>query len=949
MDAAKIKKRARAFISRWEHAGKETADYQRFWLDLLQNVYVVEDALGALEFQKTVRLKHASYIDCYIPATKVLIEQKNSQTDLTRKQQQSDGAYCTPYEQAKRYADALPLSEKPRFIVICNFRQFLVYDQEHPQDDPYSIELADLEDDWPRLSFLVSLNEVHLQRQVALSVQAGTIVGKIYDALQNEYADPDHPDTLRSLNILCVRLVFCLYAEDAGLFRPAQFCDFIENKQPEHLRRALLALFEVLNTPEEQRNIYIEQELKGFPYVNGSLFADQQIEIPAFTEEIKQLLTEDAGERFNWSKISPTIFGAIFESTLNPQSRRSGGMHYTSVENIHRVIDPLFLDELNHEFAEIEQRILGSDQKRDAKGGGRLGLRRSDQQALQRFQDKLAALCFLDPACGSGNFLTESFLALRRLENKVLLLLKSSNDLFIEDRVKVSIEQFYGIEINDFAVSVAKAALWIAEAQMLEESNAILTRKIDFLPLSSYANIREGSALPLDWLSLNHGEPYDYIISNPPFVGYGFQDQRQKQEILDLYRDENGKSCPRAGKIDYAAGWFFKAAELMNAYPHTKTALVSTNSLTQGDQVSAVWQPLYERFHLQIDFAYQSFKWDSESLDKAAVHVVIIGMSCTDEYADAAAPKKSKTIFTSAGRMFTDNISPYLRPEPTVFIANRSTPLCPVPPMFTGNRPADGGHLILNEDEYQELIRREPGAKSWIKKLTGSKEYINAVPRYCLWLEGASPAQLKALPLVCRRVELCRQARLAGAPDRQKLADTPTLFRETFNPDRYLIVPATSSHTRAYIPIGFLAGDTIATNSALIIPEAGLYEFSILSSRVHVCWVSAVAGRLKSDYRYSKDLVYNNFPWPQRVDSELKSALETASQKILDARAQYPDSSLAALYDPTLMPTELCLAHQHNDELVLRSYGLNAKAADETVLSTLFKCYQVLSLQTKEN
>lgn len=929
MTTAQQKQAAQKFAEYWKDKGYEKGESQPFWLSLLRDVYGVEHPEQFITFEEQVHLDHTSFIDGVIPSTKVLIEQKGLGKDLKKPIKQSDGTLLTPFQQAKRYITELPLSQHPRWVVTCNFEKFFVYDMENPNSEPEEILLKDLPDDLSRLQFLVDKDSEHIKKEMQVSMQAGEIVGVMYDAILKQYKHPENEESLKSLNMLCVRLVFCLYAEDAGIFgHHAMFHDYLKRFEARDLRRALIDLFRVLDQKEEERDPYLDDALAAFPYVNGGLFADENIEIPMLTDEIKDLLLNKASEEFNWKDISPTIFGAVFESTLNPETRRNGGMHYTSIENIHKVIDPLFLDDLKKEFEEICE----------------ISVEKTRKQKLKEFQKKLATLTFLDPACGSGNFLTETYLSLRRLENQVISVLIAMEKGQVEGQIllgtainpiEVSIGQFYGIEINDFAVTVAKTALWIAEAQMMEETESIVHMNLDFLPLKSYANIIEANALRIDWETVVPKEKLCYIMGNPPFVGYSLQTKEQKEDILAIYVDEKGKPYKTAGKIDYVSGWYFKAAQLMQG-TNIRTAFVSTNSITQGEQVAGVWKPLYDRFHVHIDFAHRTFIWDSEASLKAHVHCVIVGFSI-------ALNTKKRILYSSDRFQIVDNINPYLVDAPDVFIESRSLPICDIPKMTTGNRPADGGHLIIEAEDYDSFIKQEAEAKNYIKRLMGAKEYINNQKRYCLWLVGISPAELRKMPLVLERVEACRQDRLNGAEDRQKLADTPTIFRELKNPLTYIIVPRHSSENRRYIPMGFLDNTFIPADSATIIPEATLFHFGIIMSNVHMAWVRTVCGRIKSDYRYSKDIVYNNFPWPTPTD-EQKAKIEQTAQAILDARALYPDSSLADLYDEVIMPSELRKAHQNNDRAVMQAYGFTkdhpAFSSESACVAELMKMYQ---------
>ena len=968
---------AAKFADRWRGRGYERGESQPFWIDLLTNVFGVETLTdGFIRFEEHQMVDASNFIDCRIPSTRVLIEQKSLGKDLRAPSKQSDGSLLNPFQQARRYVVSLPVSEHPRWIVTCNFSEFLVYDMEQPNGEPEQILLDNLGKEYYRLLFLVDAKHEHLSKEMQVSMQAGEIVGRIYEALLKQY-DDNSPEALRWLNILCVRIVFCLYAEDAGVFTHDQFHDFLATYEAKDIRRALNDLFEVLNTPIDKRSKYLQEELKAFPYTNGGLF-EEKIEIPQFTEELKQTLLQHASLDFDWSEISPTIFGAVFESTLNPETRRSGGMHYTSIQNIHKVIDPLFLNDLRRELDGIlEEKV-----------------ERQRQKKLDAYQDRLASLTFLDPACGSGNFLTETYLSLRRLENEVIRE-RHHGQSFIGfeevNPIKVSIQQFYGIEINDFAVTVATTALWISEAQMLRETEKIIRRDIDFLPLKSYTNIREGNALRMDWdvieqpintptiyadktyvtlinqesESFKASEPvfsydeinlitnefksgqkqetrtthvfYDYIIGNPPFVGYSLQSREQKEDILNVFVDSKGKPYKTAGKIDYVAGWYYKAAQLVHN-TKARAALVSTNSITQGEQVSAIWKPLKELFDIHIDFAYRTFRWDSEASMKAHVHCVIVGFSNSNT---------KKVLYDGDNHVKARNINAYLIDAPDIFVNNRKHPICEVPAMITGNRPADGGHLIIEAEDYSTFVQQEPKAKPYIKKLLGAAEFINNKKRWCLWLVGVSPSILRQMPLVMKRIQACKKDR-ENAPDegRRRLAMTPHLFREQLNPDTYILIPAVSSERRRYIPMGFLTGETIPTNLVQIIPNATLYHFGILESIVHMAWMRAVCGRLKSDYRYSKDVVYNNFPWATPTEKQ-KEKIEQTAQAILDARAKYPDSSLADLYDELTMPAELRKAHRQNDKAVLQAYGFDVKLLENEneplIVAELFKMYQEMT------
>ena len=913
---------AKAFAKYWEGKGYEKGESQPFWISLLRDVFDVAEPEKYIKFEDQVKLDTATgFIDGFISETHVMIEQKGAGKDLNKAIKQSDGSLLTPFQQAKRYSAELPYSERPRWIITCNFQEFYVYDMENPRGEPEKIKLADLEKEYYRLSFLVDKGSVHLQREMEISIKAGEVVGLLYDGLLKQYKNPDDPETLKHLNKLCVRLVFCLYAEDAGIFgKHLMFHDYLKQFSANQLRKALTQLFKVLNQKPEERDPYLADDdpmLAAFPYVNGGLFADETVIIPPFNDELKTLLLQRASADFDWSEISPTIFGAVFESTLNPETRRSGGMHYTSIENIHKVIDPLFLNDLKAEFENIKA----------------IDVWKTKEKSLIAFQRKLASLEFLDPAAGSGNFLTESYLSLRRLENAVIYELhrgQISMDAVTEP-ILVSIAQFHGIEINDFAVTVAKTALWIAESQMMKETSKILVMDLDFLPLKTNANIVEGNALRIDWESVVDKGRLNYIMGNPPFIGAQYMTKDQKGELLALL-----KGNKRAGLLDYVSGWYVKAAQLM-MNTSVRSAFVSTNSITQGEQVAVLWKSLFEDTGVHIDFAYRTFRWDSEASLKAHVHCVIVGFSCDD------VPGQR---YIYSGRMIdkVDNINAYLMGAPDVFVENRSKPLCDVPEIMKGCQPTDGGNLIIEDDELDSFLKREPNARPYIKKLLGAREFINNKNRWCLWLVGISPADLRKMPAVLERVEKVKEMRLNSSdPGTRRLAERPTLFRETKNPETYIAVAEVSSQNRKYIPMDFLDSNTICTNKLQIIPDATKYHFGILTSNVHMAWMRAVCGRLKSDYDYSQKVVYNNFPWPNPT-KEQKAKIEQTAQAILDARALYPDASLADLYDELTMPPELRKAHQANDKAVMAAYGFPIKNFTESdCVAALMKMYQELT------
>ena len=962
---------AAEFAERWKGRGYERGESQPFWIDLLTNVFGIETpSAGFITFEDHRKVDASNYIDGRIPSTRVLIEQKSIDKDLRAPVVQSDGSKLNPFQQARRYVVSLPVSEHPRWIVTCNFAEFLVYDMEQPNGEPESILLENLGKEYYRLQFLVDAKSEHLSKEMEVSMQAGEIVGQIYDALLTQYAD-NSPEALRWLNILCVRIVFCLYAEDAGVFQHDQFHDYLSRYDAEDLRSALIRLFEVLNTPTEKRSKYLKDDLKAFPYTNGGLF-EEEIEIPQFTEELKQTLLQNASLDFDWSDISPTIFGAVFESTLNPETRRSGGMHYTSIENIHKVIDPLFLNDLRRELDDIlEEKV-----------------ERTRVRRLDAYQDKLASLTFLDPACGSGNFLTETYLSLRRLENEAIRERYHGQVLMGEflNPIKVSIHQFYGIEINDFAVTVATTALWISEAQMLAETERIVKHDIDFLPLKSYTNIKEGNALRLPWdeWEVNEKDPtiiakrtviypvgeeslpmvsepvveynnislysneiefrtqpkapqmrhvdFDYIMGNPPFVGARQMSVEQKQDMINVF----GAKWKNVGNMDYVSCWYRRAINLMRNSRNTRAAFVSTNSICQGEQVASLWEPLFAE-GIYINFAHRTFRWDSEASLKAHVHCVIVGFSYID-----VSPKH---LFDNDQQKTVSHINAYLTEAPDVFIAKRSNPLCEVAPMNYGSFALDDGNYTISKAEYDELLQRDPSIVQFLRPFIGAQEILHSIPRWCVWLKDV-PLNLYVKNAIIReKVERVKQWRAAS--DRKNtvmLADTPTLFAEIRQPQAmYLAVPTVCSEKRRYIPMAYLSPETIASNQVYVVPDATLYHFGVMQSNVHMAWMRAVCGRLETRYRYSNSVVYNNFPWPTPTP-EQREKIEQTAQAILDARAKNPQSCLADMYDELFMPVELRKAHQDNDRAVMQAYGFNVKTMTEsTCVAELFKMYQELT------
>ena len=945
MEVVEQRKAAKDFAKKWAEKGDEKQDTQNFWLSLLQDVYGAEHPTEIAQFEKRVA---KGYIDVYLPETRVLIEQKSLKFSLDEKEPRQ-GKMVTPYEQARDYVSQLGMDEKPRYIITCNFEEFRIYDTKiassynQKKDEWYApydtVLLSELETDFYRMNFLVNSEDKSLKKEMQVSLLAGELVGVLYNELLKQYDNPDDQETLKSLNKLCVRLVFCLYAEDAGIFgnKHNMFHDYMEQHKHE-ARTALIKLFRVLNTTEDERKAdkelkYEDEDLLAFPYVNGGLFKDD-IEIPRLTESFLTLLLKNASEDFNWREISPTIFGAVFESTLNPETRRSGGMHYTSIENIHKVIDPLFLDDLKSELDEALNETVAVTKKKK----------------LTAFQNKIAGLKFLDPACGSGNFLTESYLSLRRLENKVIRALMDMEKKQVKGQIsflltgsnpiQVSIGQFYGIEINDFAVTVAQTALWIAEAQMMQETEEILAMHLDFFPLKTYLNIHEANALRIDWNDVIPARELNYIMGNPPFVGHNLRSDLQKEDMSIVFGKGEAES-----KLDYVICWYQRAIEYMEvAHSNIIAAFVSTNSICQGESVPAFWKQFVVVHKAEIQFAYTTFIWDSEAIAKAHVHCVIVGFAY-------GSVKRSKKLFNKSLVAEVEHINPYIIAAPDVWLENRTNkPQGSLPKMTTGSQPMDFGHFILDEEERLSLISKYPVLKKYIKPFVGAHEFlhdkIGHYSRYCLWLYKADLSEIRSIPEIKKRIETVQRLRSESKIDRvRKKADVPYLFCQIRQPkSTYLVIPRHSSQTRRYIPFGFMVPEIITGDACTIIPNLGFYEFGVLTSNVHMSWVRAVCGRIKSDFRYQAS-IYNNFPWPSPTEAQ-KEKIEKTAQAILDARALYPDSSLADLYDPLTMPPELLKAHQVNDKAVMDAYGLKpgtpAYTSEAGCVAELMKMYQEL-------
>ena len=919
---------AKNFALKWNGHGDEERDYLIFWLTMLRDVFSVERPDEIIKPQYPVQFENATkHIDIYFPKTKVLIEQKSFGVDLTKKILQSDGIFLTPFEQAKRYADALPYSMRPRWIIVCNFAEFHIYDLVQMDSleyllgakiySPTVIKLENFRNDFARLKFIFDPN-ADIKPEIKISTDAAKIVRKICRAIDKDYVNRDD-DYIDALSKLCARLVFCFYADDEKLFTQTKFADYLQNFSEKNLQDALQNFFDALNMPEDQRT-----DLKDFPYVDGGLF-DEKIPIPPLNKDFKfaverahifdDLSIDELGNflRFSWREISPPIFGAMFEALFNDETRRSEGIHYTSVENIHKVIDPLFFDDLSEELAAVKRM-----QKKNRVA------------ALKNFQDKLASLKFLDPAAGSGNFLTETYLSLRRLENEVLAELRNLKADIPNDPVKVSPKQFFGIEINDFAVSVSKLALWIAEIQMLRKTSWIIGRDLKELPLRKNISVRKANALQIDWHSV--APNVDFIIGNPPFVGARLKSSEQSRDIGRVF-----KGWKNLGNLDYVTCWHKLAADFMKGNS-TRAAFVSTNSVCQGDSIGSLWKNLFNA-GVHIDFAHRTFKWLSDSENMAHVHCIVVGFSCAQNV-------KPKKIFDGKKFSVAKNINAYLVDGEDIFVESRPHPIQDgVPEIGIGNKPIDGGNYLFTPEEMDDFIKREPASEKFFKPWFGAEEFIKGKKRFCLLLKGLSEDEIKKMPLCWERVEAVRKYRLQSkSPGTRKIADKPTRFHvENFPRGNYILVPRHSAGNRFYIPIGFMSHETICGDANLIIRNAELYHFGVLTSSIHMAWTRATCGRLGSGYRYSKDVVYNNFVWCSANEEE-RALIEESAQKILDVRKKYSDWTFAKLYDEATMPKALRAAHKANDYNVALAYGFEDFWEDEAkVVAELMKLYKALT------
>lgn len=914
------------FVHDWVGKGDENQDTQRFWIDLFQSVLGVDDAIQRLRFEvpsATEASDHQGYADVFIPSASVIVEQKSLGVDLAKKELRQNRK-VTPAGQAAGYAQGMPLTQQPRYVIACNFAEMWVYDRNVDalcKGEPMlKFLLEDLPKNLPALQFLKGDSEAPRTIAQAVSVEAGKIMGCLHDLAAAAFENPDDPESHHALSVLMTRLMFLMFCEDSGLVAPNAFHDYVQHYPAEDLRGALKELFVWLDTPDGQRDRYATDRLKRLPYMNGGLFRERT-EIPPLDETFRTTLLVEGCQEFDWSGVSPTVFGSIFEGALSHDHRRANGQHFTSPENIHKVIDPLFMDGLNRSFEEACEKPVA--------GGART-------KALRELHERLGSISILDPAAGSGNFLTESYLCLRHLENRVLFELGRDDGQISftwegadlrDQEVLVSLKHFHGIELEDFACCVARTALWIAEKQADADTAKVTKRVYQELPLTDYEGIVQGNALRMNWNDVVASCEVDFVMGNPPFLGGMQMSREQKEDMRAVFGNTRG-----VGELDYVCAWYAKAGD----YIATKTscAFVSTNSICQGLAVGTFWRHMKEEKHCDITFARRTFVWDSQTDDQAHVHCVIVGFR-------KAPITSNRVIFDGDEATVASNVNGYLFDAPDIYVAERSTPLCDVPAMRFGSMPRSKG-FTLTAEQRDEFISKNPLSEKWIRPFWGADEFLKRKERYCLWLVDADPLELTKCPLVMERIEQVRLEREASkAAATRKLAATPTLFAQIAQPEGdgfYLIVPCVSSERRQYVPIGFVPNEVIASNLAYLVPGASLYHFGVLSSQYHNAWMRMVAGRLKSDYRYAKDLVYNTFVWPEPTEAQ-RIEIERCAQTVLDAREQWPDAPLGKIYTNLSLFTELNSAHRELDAAVEAAYGVDFGGDEERIVANLFKLY----------
>ena len=884
-----IKNRAINFSKEWEKEQREHAESQSFWNDFFNIFGISRKRVASFEEPVKKLGEQRGRIDLFWKGT-LLVEHKSRGKDLAK-----------AYTQAMDYFPGLKEAELPKYILISDFETFKLYDLE--EDKNYEFTLNELYKNVHLFGFIAGYTKHKVVAEDPINIQAAQMMGKLHDKLKDVGYDG------HSLEVFLVRLLFLGFAEDTSIFEKRAFLEFLENKTSEDgsdLGSKLTELFQVLNTPFEKRLKNLDESLATFPYVNGKLF-EEFLPIPSFDSKMREILLECC--YLDWSKISPAIFGSLFQSIMDKEHRRNLGAHYTSEANILKLIRPLFLDELYEKFEKVKK----------------------NKKQLAEFHKELSTLHFLDPACGSGNFLIIAYRELRILELEILKILYSENVLDISSIVWCDVDQFHGIEVEEFPAQIAQVAMWLIDHQMNMMISEHFGQYFVRLPLKKSADIIHANSLQIPWEDVINSDKLTYILGNPPFIGSNIMTKIQRAEVVKEFHDVKG-----AGVLDYVTAWYLKASKYIQN-TKIKVAFVSTNSIVQGEQVGILWKELFSNYGIKIHFAHQTFNWSNEAKSNAAVHVVIIGFAQFDS--------TNKRIFeyenikSNAHEKSAKNINAYLVEGDDIVIEKRRKPLCNVLNIIKGNYYAKSEGLIIEEKDLDYLVKNEPNAKKWIKLLIGADEFINNRKRYCLWLVDCPPDELRKMPLVMERVNRVREDRLKSTDKgMQNLA--PIRFRETNNPDKCIVIPVVSSEKRPYIPIGFIDKNTISTNGNLIIPNGDLFLFGQLTSLMHMSWVKYTCGRLESRFRYSKDIVYNNYPFPKNVNEKQKSVVEEKAQNVLDIRASFNDCSLADLYDPLSMPPNLKKAHQELDKAVDNCYGTKSFKNDKERIEFLFGLYE---------
>lgn len=979
----------KSFAHKWKGKGREKQDTHHYWEGLVECLLNVKSGREVLNWEKEVPIpvittedgKTTKYIDCYLKTSKCIIEQKSHNISLDKVQEQSDGKPLNALEQAQRYYDRLNLQDKGRYTIACNFQEFRIKDNNHQERQPVSLKLEEMPLHWRYFRRVLLGGEIENKDEVQniTTKTASGIVSKLYELLKSQYTKKELTrDVLHQMNVFCVRVVFCLYADAAELFDNNQFNTFLNTFEARKLQEKFRWLFYALNQHESKRDKSLDVEIQAFPQVNGGLFGGEEVPIPRISDEVRKLLLSSSegitipgkdGTPFDWSQISPTNFGCIFESTLDPDTRHDNGMHYTSPEVIHRVIDPLFLNELQKErdtlFALPKETNVQQKER---------------NEKLTAFKTKLSQLRFLDPACGSGNFLTETFKSLRRLEMEIIMELPDYG--FEKDEIRngvtyfrnpctVSISQFYGIEINDFACEVAKTAMWISDCQMDAETEELFNLPIKSFPLDNYKNIHREDALTTDWNTVIQAKKLAFIIGNPPFEGSQVMDDNQKASLRMAMssKDESGKDIwQKQGKMDFVCAWYAKVAEYLKDNSRVKTALVSTNSITQGELVGLLWKPLVEKYNVQIAFAWKSFVWNNEADDQARVHCVIIGFYFSKR-------KKGKSYLykeNEAEPLEFDKINAYLLPAEQLFLGapRKHIQNDIIPQMRFGSMPNDtvvlehatasGGslqvsQLRINSVERERLIEKYPELEPYMPRIYGSEDFINGDKNYCIWITDDDPFTIRNHEAFRERFNIVREKRANSTREETRLlADTPYKFGEIRQPSEdYLLVPRTSSENRNYIPMGYVSKDIICSDACMSIESCPRWIFSVLESRLHMAWVKVVCGRLEMRYRYSIGVVYNNFPWPKLTEEQI-DALSLSATELLQARdEELMGKTYEEIYDSKYIPSAaFAKAQRQNNDAVFKAYasfGIKQEMSDDEIaLALLRKSAKIASTKTKK-